>query len=135
MAGSDGTHERLLRQGNGIPLGYTRDNRLLLLQQVGGKLEVIKSGVGSEKEQVVIADAAPQATSLCEPAKTLMIIDLCYQNVTLAPDGHGLLLHAYYADGSHSLVYDDLAAGTSRKILNLESNASVQLPGWSQIAA
>lgn len=133
---SDGTHLRLLRSGSGLPIGYADDNALMLLQQVGTQLQVIKLGAtAQQKEQVVLADAAPHASSLCGPGGMLVVIAVCDQNVALAPYGHGLLLHVYYADGSHSLVYDDLTAGTSRKVFNVPSNAQVQLPGWSRMSA
>lgn len=132
--GSDGTHLRLLRGGPGSPIGYAEDNALMLLQQVGTQLQVIKLGATArQKEQVVLADAAPRATSLCAPAHIGVEIAICDQNVALAPYGHGLLLNAYYADGSHSLVYDDLASGVSRKIFNVPGNARVQLAGWARL--
>jgi hypothetical protein len=133
---SDGTHERLLRSGPGIPIGYAKDNALMLLQQVGTRAEVIKLGeTAQQKEQVVLSNVAPQATSLCGPANVGAVMTLCDQNIALVPYGHGLLLHAYYADGSHRLIYDDLATGTSRQIFTVPRNAHVQLPGWSRITS
>lgn len=133
---SDGSHLNMFRPGSGLPIGYADDNSLLLLQQVGMRLEVIKMGATpEEQEKVVLSNAAPGATSLCEPAPLGMITALCNQDIALEPYGHGLLLHAYYADGSHSLVYDNLAAGTSQKIFSLGSGVNVQLPGWSKISA
>ncbi len=131
---SDGTNEHLLYSGSGIPIGYAEDNTLMVLQQVGTQVQVIKLGATAQgKEHIVFANAAPQATSLCEPASVVPIIALCDQNIVLAPYGHGLLLHAYYANGSHGLVYDDLTNGTSRKILPMSGDTTVQLPGWSRM--
>jgi hypothetical protein len=133
--GSDGTHERLLSQGTGIPIGYAADDDLLALQQVGANVEVIKFGsASSQQPQVVFANAAPQASALCPKTQQLASLELCDQNIALDPDGQGLLLHTYYADGSHGLVYDNLATGTSQKIQSLASNTGVQLSGWSKIA-
>ena len=132
--GSDGTHAHLLSQGSDIPIGYAADNTLLALQQVGANVEVIKLGATSaQQSQVVFANAAPQASALCPKQKSASI-GLCDQNIALDPDGQGLLLHTYYADGSHGLVYDNLATGTSQKIQSLASNTDVQLSGWSKIA-
>ncbi len=132
---SDGTHQRKLNDDPGIPIGYAEDNALMLLQQVGTRVQVVKLGAtANQPEQVVLADVAPQTTSLCGPASRGNIIALCDQNIALAPYGHGLLIHAYYADGSHSLVYDDLTTGTSRKVFPLPANATVQLPGWSRMS-
>jgi hypothetical protein len=107
----------------------------MLLQQDGNRLEVIQMGATpGAPEHVVLADAAPGATSLCGPSGTLAIIAVCDQNAALQPYGNGLLLHAYYANGSQSLVYDDLLAGTSHAIRSLAADASVQLPGWSKLS-
>ena len=132
---SDGTNFRLLRAGPGIPIGYADDNALMLLQQVDRRLEVVQMGTTpTQPERIVLADAAPGATSLCGSGRILAIIEICDQNVALEPYGHGLLLNVYYANGSHSLVYDDLVSGSSRTILNLPVNTAVQLPGWSKMS-
>jgi hypothetical protein len=132
---SDGTHLHILRSGPGLPIGYTENDGLMLMQQVGTQVEVIKLGVPpQQQEQVVFSDAAPHATSFCSPSGTALIIQLCAPNIALEPHGRGLLLHAYYADGSHSLVYDNLLTGTSQKILSLAADAQVQLPGWSKLS-
>ncbi|MGH2510557.1 MAG: hypothetical protein ACRDHZ_24545, partial [Ktedonobacteraceae bacterium] len=131
---NDGSHERLLHSGPGIPIGYAEDDSLMLAEQAGQKIQIIKLGTtAQQKEQVIFADAAPQATSLCGPTNKVTVIALCDQNIALAPYGHGLVLHAYYADGSHDLVYDDLTSGVSHKILSVPDDTSVQLPGWSRL--
>lgn len=134
--GSDGTNARLLRSGPGLPIGYAEDNALMVLEQTGNKLQVIKLGTTpGAPEQMVLADAAPHATSLCGPAAQVAVIQLCDRSIALSPYGHGLLLHAYYANGSHSLVYDNLTTGSSRSIFNLPADSNVQLPGWSKWSA
>lgn len=131
---SDGTNERLLHNGPAIPIGYAEDDSLMALEQVGSKIQVIKLGAtAQEQAQVILADAAPHAISLCGPAGEVTIILLCDQNIALSPYGHGLLLHAYYANGSHNLVYDDLTNGTSRTIYTVPDHTTVQLPGWSRM--
>jgi hypothetical protein len=133
--GSDGKDSRLLRKGPGMPIGYAANNALMLLEQDGNRLEVIQMGATpGAPEHVVLANAAPGATSLCGPSGAIAIIAVCDQNAALQPYGNGLLLHAYYSNGSQSLVYDDLLAGTSHAIRSLPSDASVQLPGWSKLA-
>jgi hypothetical protein len=132
---SDGTDARLLRTGPGIPIGYAADNALMLLQQVGRKLQVIQMGAtSSQPEQVVFSNAAPGATSLCGASGVVLVIAICDQNVALAPYGHGLLLNAYYADGSHGLIYDNLATGQTHLLRRLPGTTSVQLPGWSKMS-
>lgn len=132
---SDGTNARLLRAGPALPIGYADDNALMVLQQVGERLEVIQMGATSaQPERVVFTNAAPGATSLCNADRLVAVIEICDGNIALEPYGHGLLLHAYYANGSHSLVYDNLVTGSSRTILSLPANSSVQLPGWSKMS-
>ena len=133
--GSDGTNFRLLRPGPGIPIGYADDNSLMVLDQVKGKFQVSKLGATpGMREQVMLSDAAPGAVSLCGIADLEAVVKLCDQNIALAPYGHGLLLHAWYANGTNSLVYDNLDTGASRVIRNLSSGTSVQLPGWSKMS-
>ena len=129
---SDGTSAAILRKSAGMPIGYTKDNSaLMFLQQVNSEVQLIKLGATpQQKDQLVLANAAPGAISLCGPAQMVTLIALCTQNIALDPYGRGLLVHAYYADGSHSLIYDDLTTGTSHRIMTLASNVSVQLPGW-----
>lgn len=133
---ADGTDTHLLHTGPGMPIGYTEDNALLLLQQVESRLEVIRLGTTpAQAEHVLLANAAPGAISLCGAAGVVAIIQLCAGSIALEPSGRGLLLHAYYANGSHGLVYDNLETGASRTVLTLPTDATVQLPGWSKMAA
>lgn len=133
--GSDGTNLRLLRAGPGIPIGYADDNALMLLQEVDRRVEVIQMGTTpTQPERVILANAAPGVTSLCGPNGTIAIIEICDQSAALEPYGHGLLLDAYFANGSHGLVYDDLVTGSSHTILTLPASTAVQLPGWSKMS-
>jgi len=133
--GSDGSNSRLLRKGPGIPIGYAADNALMVMDQVNGKFQIIKLGVTPNvPEKLVLADAAPGAVSLCDLPDLVAVIKACDQNIALAPYGHGLLLHAYYANGTSGLVYDNLDTGASQLIRSLPASASVQLPGWSRMS-
>jgi hypothetical protein len=133
---SDGTDTRLLHAGPGMPIGYTDDDALLLLEQVSDRLEIVRLGrPPAQKEHVLLANAAPGAISLCDAGRLVAVIQMCDGNVALEPYGQGLLLHAYYANGSHSLIYDNLVTGTSRTILKLPTDTTVQLPGWSTMSA
>ncbi len=132
---SDGANAHVWHAGAGVPIGYAANSALMTLQQVGKRLEVVQLGATpTQPEHVVLADAAPGAVSLCGPDGERAVIALCAQNIALEPDGQGLLLHVYYANGEHSLVYDDLATGTSRLLRSLPTNAGVQLPGWSKLS-
>lgn len=132
---SDGTHSRLLRGGPGMPIGYAEDNALMVMEQVQNKFQVIKMGTTpGAPAKVILSNAAPGAVALCGLPDLIAVIKVCAQNIALAPYGHGLLLHANYANGTSGLVYDNLDTGTSQVIRNLPANASVQLPGWSKMS-
>lgn len=129
---SDGAHFRLLRKG-GIPIGYAADDALMVMEQVRNRFQVVKLGTTpGAPEQVILANAAPNAASLCKPSDLEAVLKVCDENVALAPYGHGLLLHAYYANGTSSLVYDNLDAGSVHTIRGLPAGTRVQLPGWSK---
>ncbi len=133
--GSDGSNLRVLRKGAGIPIGYAADNALMVMDRVQSKFQVIKLGVTpNAPEKVILADAAPDAVSLCGLPELVGIVDVCDQNIALAPYGHGLLLNASYANGLNGLVYDNLDTGVSQLIRSLPASTSVQLPGWSKIS-
>jgi hypothetical protein len=136
VAQSDGSNPRLLRSGYAIPIGYAADNALMLLQEVNGKFQVVKLGATPQQaETVVMPDAAPGAVSLCDASEQNGGTPICADNAALAPGGSGLILHAYYADGSSQVIYDDLAKGKSRVLVALaKQQIGVQLPGWDQIA-
>jgi hypothetical protein len=132
---SDGSHQRLLRKGTAIPIGYAADHALMVLDTVLSKFQVLKLGTTSATPaRVVMADAAPGAVSLCPLPDLVGVIKVCDQNITLAPNGHGLLLNALYANGTSGLVYDNLDTGTSHVVRSLPAGTSVQLPGWSRIS-
>jgi len=136
VAQSDGSNPRLLRSGYAVPVGYAADNALMLLQEVNGKFQVVKLGATPQQaETVVMADAAPGAVSLCDANEQNGGTPICTGNTALSPGGFGLILHAYYADGSSQVIYDDLAKGKSRVLVALaKQQIGVQLPGWDQIA-
>lgn len=132
---SDGTNSRVLLKGPALPIGYAEDNALMVMEQVQNKFQVIKMGMTpSAPMKVILANAAPGAVSLCGFPDLIAVVKVCDQNIALAPYGHGLLLHASYANGTSNLVYDNLDTGTSQVIRSLPANASVQLPGWSRMS-
>jgi hypothetical protein len=132
---SDSTNSSLLRAGNAIPIGYAADNALMLLQEVNGQFQVVKLGATPQQhETVVMTAAAPGAISLCDPNEQNGGTAICNNNVALSPYGYGLLLHAYYPDGSSQILYDDLTNGKSHVLVALgKQNIGVQLPGWDQL--
>ena len=133
--GSDGTNFRLLRPGTGIPIGYASDNALMVMDQVQGKFQVIKLGtLPGTPEKMLLSDAAPGSVSLCGLPQLVDVVNMCDQNIALAPYGHGLLLNARCANGTSHLIYDNLDTGVSHTIRTLPTGTSVQLPGWSKMS-
>lgn len=133
--GSDGSNLRVLRKGPGVPIGYASDNALMVMDRVENKFRVIKLGAtASIPDRVILADAAPGGVSLCGLAVQVTVADVCDQNIELAPYGHGLMLNAYYPNGTSNLLYDNLDTGTSRVVSSLPAGTTVQLPGWSKMS-
>lgn len=134
--GSDGSNFRLLRKGTGIPIGYAADNTLMVMDVVQDKFQVIKLGATpAQQEKIIMANAAPGAVSLCPLSDLPGVIKVCDENMALAPYGRGLLLNVRYANGSNSLIYDNLETGASQVIRRLPAGTGVQLPGWSKMSA
>lgn len=130
----DGAHKRMLHAGSAVPVGYAANDALMLIQSLHGKFQLIQLGeTPAQKERVVLADIAPGATSLCGPSIIVIDTAICEKNIALAPYGNDLVLHAYYADGAHKLLYDDLTTGLSKTLLPLSGNVDVQLPGWDRV--
>ena len=128
----DGTNSQLLRTGDVTPIGYADNNALMFMQEVNDKFQVVQLGAtANQTEKVVMPDAAPGAASLCDSQASPRSPGICDNNIALAPYGHELVLNAYYPDGKHKVLYDNLATGQSSVLMqNLTSNIQVQLPGW-----
>jgi len=135
-ANSDGSYPReMLSQdftaaGYAKPIGFALDNSLEAMRLSSGKFQVIKFAATGQQFQVVLDDAAPGATSLCGPEVAAVI---CDGDVAFAPYGHGLVVTAYYMDGSQKMWFDDLTTKTQSLLLKLDSKMNVQLPGWDRI--
>ena len=133
---SDGTHPGKVLSGAITPVGYAKpvgfaaDSSLEALRISSGKFQVIKYASSGQPFQLVLDDAAPGASSLCSPGATTII---CDSNIAFAPNGHGLIVNAFYADGSQRVWFDDLTSRTHRLILKLNASMKVQLPGWDRI--
>ena len=131
----DGTHSSLLRRGDVTPIGYAQNSSVMFMQKVNNKFQVVQlDNTSKHNDRVVMADAAPGATSLCDPLVSPGTTPICDDNIALAPYGHKLILNAYYPGGKHKIWYDDLTTGRSSVLLpDLNSNMQVQLPGWDEM--
>jgi len=132
---SDGTNSRLLRPyTDGAPIGYAADNSLMIMRYVNGKFQVVKLGASQQQDQVVLADAAPGAVSLCDTAgNDAGLNSICDKDIALSPYGHGLAVQATYADGSHKVWSTDLTTGKQLELQLSAVDALVQLIGWDRL--
>lgn len=130
---SDGTNFRMLRT-YGVPIGYAADNSLVIMREVQGKFQVVKLGATPSQDQVMMADAAPGAASLCSSADAQNIYNMCDNSIALAPYGHALIVQGTYADGTNKVWSDDLTTG-KQFILQpgLGEKVPVQLLGWDRL--
>lgn len=131
---SDGSNHRQLRN-DGIPIGYAADSSLMIMRYVNGKFQVVKLGATKQQDQVVLADAAPGAVSLCDTAGSGSGADLiCDKDIALSPYGRGLVVQGTYADGSHKGWSTDLTTGKQLELRLSATGAPVQLIGWDKLA-
>lgn len=139
---SDGTHSRILRQsatgadcGTGAPVGFAADNGLVVMAHVNGKFELIELGATPQQDHVLLADAAPGASSLCASSDEQPFSkDVCPQDVALAPYSHALVVQAVMPNGKLQLWGTDLTTGKQQVLHPTNSSQPVQLLGWDQMA-
>lgn len=139
---SDGTHSRILRQstngsdcGSGSPVGFAADNGLVVMAHLNGKFELIELGATPQQDRVMLADAAPGASSLCASSNEQQFSqDVCPQEVALAPYSHALVVQAVMPGGKLQLWGTDLTTG-KQQVLHPIANSSqpLQLLGWDQM--
>jgi len=130
---SDGTNSPRMLPQNGVPIGYASDNSLLIMREVNSNFEVVKVGATPAQDQVVSADVAPDAISICTQAAPGGIIPICDNAVSLAPDGHALIVQANYGDGSRQVLSVDLTTG-KQVALQVPASNSVLLIGWDKLS-
>jgi hypothetical protein len=133
---SDGTQSQLLRQ-DGAPVGFAADNSLVYMREVNGKFQVVKLGATLAQDQVIFANAAPGAVSLCTrgeapPDPSLAI---CSDQVAFAPYGHAIEVQATFADGTNKVWNTNLITG-KQFILQVGHGAGtpVTLLGWDRVS-
>lgn len=132
---SDGTHERYLSP-DGLPIGYTADNSLLIMRQVNGKFQVVKPGISGVPDRVMFDDVVPGAVSLCDTAVPNGAIPICDGSIALAPLAGALLVEAGYSDGTYKVWSLDLQTGKRLPLATPagEPKTQVQLVGWDTIS-
>ncbi len=128
----DGSNQQLLRSA-GEPIGFAADNSLLFMRLVNGQFQVVKLGATPQQDQVLLANAAPGAISLC-PARMNVPNQICDNFIAMAPYGHALIVQGTGADGTYHVWSDDLATNKQTELYPSPNNrTAVQLPGWDTI--
>lgn len=140
--GVDGKHGRIVRPGNGhddstgIPIGFASDNQsLVIMRRVNGKFQVVQLGASAQQDRVLLANAVPEASSLCPSSTTGYSTPICDQNIILAPYAHAVVVQSNQ-DGGKRLWATDLTTG-KQQILHpryLSPDTNFQLLGWDQLA-
>ncbi len=132
----DGSHLHLLRPyAQALPIGFAADNTLVILRQVKQRFVALK--VGTTVDQVLVANVAPGAVSLCAPEVSAPGMPiLCDASIALAPYGHALVVQATFADNTSKLWATDIITG-KQQILQVGAGGSlatpVQLLGWDRM--
>ena len=138
---SDGTNSRNMRPTNdatyntGVSIGFAADNSLVIMRNVGGKFQVVQLGATPQQDRILLANAAPGATTLCDPSYQGSGFTICDQNIALAPYSHAIVVQSTLANGTRQLWVTDLLTGKQQLIhpLAFTNGAPVQLLGWDQL--
>jgi len=121
-------------RGSGEPVGFAADNALLIARLLNGQVQIVQVGMTPQQDQVVFANAAPGATSLC--AATIATPgQICDGFIAMAPYGHAVIVQGTNADGSYHLWSDDLVTGQQLPLdAAAGSHVAAQLLGWDRLS-
>lgn len=120
-------------RNSGEPVGFAADNALLTVQLLNGQAQIVRVGVTPQQDQVVFANAAPGATSLCAAALATPG-QICDNFIAMAPYGHAVIVQGTNADGSYHLWSDDLVTGQQIPLdAASDSHTAAQLLGWDRL--
>jgi len=140
---SDGSHSRILRAsstgsdcGGVTPIGFAQDNGLVVMSDINGKFEVLELGTTPQQDNLILADAAPGANSLCASSnEESFSANVCSQDVALAPYSHALVVQGKLPDGTLQLWGTDLITGQQHVLKPIDNGGKpVQLLGWDQLS-
>lgn len=120
-------------RSSGEPIGFAADNALLTVQLLNGQVQIVRVGMTPQQDQVVFANAAPGATSLCA-ATSATPGQICDNSIAMAPYGHAVIVQGTNADGSYHLWSDDLVTGQQISLDAASgSHTAAQLLGWDRL--
>lgn len=130
-ASSDGSRTQRISL-SGVPIGYARDNTLMLMRLSGGKFQVVRADV---QEKVVMSDVAPGAVSLCDGAVAAGQVPICDSSIALAPLGETLVVEAGYGGGGYNVFVINMQTG-KRSLLSVSAGLAgtrLQMIGWNRM--
>lgn len=120
-------------RSSGEPVGFAADNALLTVQLLNGQVQIVRVGMMPQQDQVVFANAAPGATSLCAAAIATPG-QICDNFIAMAPYGHAVIVQGTNADGTYHLWSDDLVTGQQIPLDAASgSHTAAQLLGWDRL--
>ena len=106
----------------------------MIMRNSNGRFQIVKVGATRQQDQVVFADAAPGAVSLCPRNVLGNEGNICDYNIALAPYDHAAIVQATFADGTNKLWSDNLI--TKKQFIlqvGVGSGTLVQLLGWDRL--
>ncbi len=122
-----------LLRSSGEPVGFAADNTLLIVRLLNGQFQIVKLGATPQQDQMIFANAAPNATSLC-PATMATPHQMCDNFVAMAPYGHAVIVQGTDANGTYHLWSDDIVTGQQLALSAAHGNAAAaQLLGWDRL--
>lgn len=120
-------------RSSGEPVGFAADNTLLYVRQLNGQFQVVRLGATAQQDQVIFANAAPGATSLC-PANMATSQTVCDSFVAMAPYGHAVIVQGTNAGGTYHLWSDDIVTGQQLALGSAQGDTTpAQLLGWDRL--
>jgi hypothetical protein len=136
-ADGDSTHQRLVSR-DGMPIGFTNEDDLMIIRQSGGKFQIAQIADTDDTDansHILLDDVAPGAVALCDRVLTPTTRAICTGNIALAPEGRSLVVAASYDDGSHRLLLIDLRTGKRTQVFSIPAQVDthIELVGWDRV--
>lgn len=138
---ADGTHTRLVRASrdasgfSALPIGFGAHSALIVMRRSGAQFQVIQLGATPTQDKLLLANAAPGASSLCDI--NTFAPGICAQDILLAPAAQAIVVQGTLPNRKSQLWITDLQTGKQHAIPH-PGNAQgdpVQLVGWDALSA
>lgn len=137
---ADGTHTRVVRASNdgssfsALPVGFGAHNTLIVVRRSGAQFRVVQLGATPSQDRVLLANAAPGASSLCD--SNTFAPGICAQDILLAPSAQAIVVQSTLSNRKNQLWVTDLRTGKQHVLAHPGSTQSdpVQLIGWDVLS-